>query len=133
MTEPTFINPEGVFDPSPIYSHVAIAPPGRVAFFAGQWGASVDGTLVSEEFEPQVAQALANVRAVLAGAGLEPRHVARVTHYVVGLDDERRASLHRQMGATWAGSRPASTLLGVARLAREGMLYEIDIAAVLPD
>jgi hypothetical protein len=33
----------------------------------------------------------------------------------------------------WPANKPASTLLGVERLAREGMYYEVDVQAVIPD
>lgn len=29
------IDPDGVFDPSAIYTHIVIPPPGRAVFFAG--------------------------------------------------------------------------------------------------
>ena len=58
---------------------------------------------------------------------------SHVTHDVVGLDAEKRAALHEHLGTIWTGSRPASTLLGIERLARDGMVYEVDVQAVLPE
>ena len=58
MTEFRRINPDGVFDPSAIYTHVVIPPPGRVVFFAGQWGGDLDGNLVDGGFEAQPASDL---------------------------------------------------------------------------
>lgn len=133
MQELRYINPEGVFDPSEIYTHMVIPPPGRIVFLAGQWGGDVEGVLAGDEFGAQVDQAFANVRALLAEIGIGPPQVAKLTHYVVGLDAEKRAELHRRVGAIWPGERPASTLLGVSRLAREDMLYEVDVQAVIPD
>lgn len=133
MTGIQHINPEGVFDPSAIYTHVVIPPPGRVVFMAGQWGVDADGRLVAGGFASQVDRAFTNVRANLEALGMGLAHVAKLTHYVVDLDDERRAELHRHIGTLWPGNRPASTLLGIARLARVEMLYEVDVQAVLPD
>ncbi len=127
------INPEGVFDPSRIYSHIVVPPPGRVVFFAGQWGADEEGTLVDGGFEAQVARAFANVQTQLAAAGIGPEQVGKLTHYVVDLDQDKRAALHHQVGAIWPIDKPAATLLGVSRLARDGMFYEVDVQAVIPD
>lgn len=133
MKELQHINPGGVFDPSAIYTHIVIPPPGRTVFLAGQWGGDREGVLVGGGFSAQVEQALANVQALLAEIGIGPAQVAKLTHYVVGLDGDRRAALHRQVGTIWPGDRPASTLLGVSALARPDMLYEVDVQAVIPD
>jgi enamine deaminase RidA (YjgF/YER057c/UK114 family) len=133
MTDFQHINPEGAFDPSRIYSHIVIAPPGRLVFFAGQWGADPAGTLVEGGFAVQVEQAFANVRTHLAAAGIGPAHVTKLSHYVVDLDQDKRAILHGVAGGIWPVDKPAATLLGVERLAREGMLYEVDVQAVIPD
>ena len=133
MTGFQHINPDGAFDPSHIYSHVVIPPPGRVVFLAGQWGADLDGRLVDGGFAAQVARAFVNVRTQLDAAGIGPEHVAKLTHYVVGLDQESRALLQGEFCKLWPANKPASTLLGVERLAREGMYYEVDVQAVIPD
>jgi enamine deaminase RidA (YjgF/YER057c/UK114 family) len=127
------INPDGVFNPSPIYTHIVIPPPGRLVFLAGQWGGDRHGSLVEGGFSVQVEQAFANVQAHLAEIGIGPPQVAKLTHYVVDLDADKRSQLHRRVGTIWPGERPASTLLGVAGLARSGMLYEVDVQAVIPD
>ena len=127
------LNPQGAFDPSAIYSHVVVPPAGRVVFLAGQWGADAEGTLVDGGFAQQVEQALSNVQIHLAALGIGPEHVVKLTHYVVDLDQEKRAALHGVVGNIWLVDKPASTLLGVVRLARDEMLYEIDVQAVIPD
>jgi len=133
MTDFQHINPDGVFDPSAIYSHVVLPPPGRAVFFAGQWGADIRGSLVAGGFAAQVVRALANVGVQLRAVGIGPEHVTKLTHFVVGLDQEKRAVLHGAVGDMWPHDRPAATLLGVERLAREGMEYEVDVQAVVPD
>lgn len=133
MTDFRHINPEGVFDPSQIYTHIVIPPPGRLVFMAGQWGGTEDGVLVEGGFGAQVAQAFCNVQVHLDAIGIDPMHVTKLTHYVIGLDQEKRSSLHQHVGTIWTSERPASTLLGVSALAREDMLYEVDVQAVIPD
>lgn len=133
MTEFRHINTDGVFDPSSIYSHVVVPPPGRLVFLAGQWGADTDGTLVPGGFGEQVAQSFRNVQIHLSALGIGPQQVVKVTHYVVDLDQEKRTALHGVAGAIWPVDKPASTLLGVSRLARDQMLYEVDVQAIIPD
>jgi len=44
-----------------------------------------------------------------------------------------RSVIHGVVGSSWPIDKPASTQLGVARLARDGMWYEVDVQAVIPD
>ena len=133
MTGFQHINPDGAFDPSRIYSHIVIPPPGRVVFFAGQWGGDLDGNLVPGGFDAQVARAYANVQTHMAAVGIGPEHVTKLTHYVVDLDQDKRSTLHGRAGEIWPVEKPCATLLGISRLARDGMLYEVDVQAVIPD
>jgi enamine deaminase RidA (YjgF/YER057c/UK114 family) len=133
MSEFRHINPTDAFDPSQIYSHIVVPPPGRVVFLAGQWGADPVGRLVDGGFEAQVVRAFENVRTHLAAVGIGPAQVTKLTHYVVDLDSEKRAVLHAAAGEIWPVDKPAATLIGVVRLAREEMLYEVDAQAVIPD
>jgi enamine deaminase RidA (YjgF/YER057c/UK114 family) len=133
VSEFQHLNPDGVFDPSHIYSHIVVPPAGRVVFFSGQWGGDPQGRLVEGGFEAQVRRAYANVHTQLAAVGIGPAQVTKVTHYVVDLDQDKRAVLHTAGGEIWPADKPASTLLGVSRLARDDMLYEIDVQAVIPD
>jgi enamine deaminase RidA (YjgF/YER057c/UK114 family) len=127
------IQPEGLNDPRQIYTHVVtVSTPGTVVFVSGQYGAGEDGNLVSTEFEPQMRQALANLKLALAGAGAGPGNVTKVTHFIVDHDMSKLGPLRAEMDALFGDTKPASTLLGVARLALDGMQYEIEATAVLP-
>jgi 2-iminobutanoate/2-iminopropanoate deaminase len=133
MKEFQHLNTPGVFDPSAIYSHVVIPPAGRTVFLAGQWGAVPDGAMVDGGFGEQVTQAFSNVQIHLAALGIGPGHVLKLTHYVVDLNQEKRAVLHAAASKIWPVDKPGSTLLGVACLARDEMMYEVDVQAVIPD
>jgi enamine deaminase RidA (YjgF/YER057c/UK114 family) len=129
-----FINPEGLCDLSHIYTHVVVGPAGaRPVFIAGQWAFDANGELAADDFGGQVDATFRNVAILLDSLGIGREQVAKLTHYVVGLDQTSRAELAKRVAAIWPGNRPASTLLGVAGLAVEGMRYEVDITAVLPD
>jgi enamine deaminase RidA (YjgF/YER057c/UK114 family) len=116
------------------YSH-GVEARGRLVFVAGQVALGADGVLVGNDLAAQAGQALRNVVAVLACAGAAPRHVVRMTWYVVDVDEYRRAlapigDVYRAvMGAHY----PAMTLVGVAGLVEPGTRVEIEATAVIPD
>ncbi|WP_245645374.1 RidA family protein [Pseudonocardia acaciae] len=77
------INPPGLPVP-PTYSHVAVAPGGRIVFVAGQEPEDADGNLVGPgDLAAQARQVFANLGIALASAGARPEQVAKITIYVV--------------------------------------------------
>ncbi|MYM87161.1 RidA family protein [Rugamonas sp. FT82W] len=128
-----FINPPGLYDPRPNgYSHVVIAEaPARIIYIAGQGGEDVDGVL-SESFEAQVRQALANLQTALAAADAKLSDVAKVTALIVDHSEERLGIFSSALRAAWGEHpAPACTLIPVPRLALDGMLFEIEATAVI--
>src|SRR5262245_452209 len=63
---------------------------GRFVFVAGQIGWDTSGVLPNG-LVAQARQALENVVAVLRAGGAEPRHLVRLTWYVLDLDAYRHA------------------------------------------
>ena len=85
------------------------------------------------DFQAQARQAFANVRAVLAGAGMGPEHVAKFTTYLSAAVF-RRAVLpggRKKVFADWypGGGFPPNTLLVVARLVQPDFMVEIEAVA----
>src|SRR3954454_10587031 len=117
------INPWSWQDQFAFSQAIATAPPSRWIFCAGQGAADADGNLLHpDDVGAQLSQALDNLETVLAQAGTDLSHVVRLTYYPTDVDGllgswhliaER---LHKY------GNHPASTLLGVARLAFPDML-----------
>jgi enamine deaminase RidA (YjgF/YER057c/UK114 family) len=66
---------------------------------------------------------------VLAAAGATPDDVAKVTVYLLDIDDRPRINPVRE--AFFGDARPASTLVEVSRLAVPGALLEIEAIAHL--
>ncbi|NHZ64412.1 RidA family protein [Massilia genomosp. 1] len=130
----SFINPIGLYDPQANgYTHVVIAStPARMVYVAGQGGENAAGEL-APDFAGQVAQALANLQTALAAADASLEHVVKISVLIVDHSMERLGILGQAMRAAW-GERPAPacTLIPVARLALEGMLFEIEATAVAP-
>jgi enamine deaminase RidA (YjgF/YER057c/UK114 family) len=127
----TSINPSGLAAPRG-YSHGIVAE-GRLLFVAGQIGWNAEGKIVGERFEDQFDQALANVLAVVAGAGGTADAVARLTIFVV--DKQEYLSAQRIIGERYRARMgrhfPAMTLVEVKSLLEPGAKVEIEATAVL--
>jgi enamine deaminase RidA (YjgF/YER057c/UK114 family) len=103
----------------------------RILVCSGQASIDGDGNVVhAGDMGQQVNQCLDNIETVLAGAGLKLRDVVRMNYYTTDVDrflQEGWAAVKGRMQE--AGCRPASTLLGVTRLAYPELLIEIEATA----
>ncbi|MCW0234646.1 MAG: RidA family protein [Ferrovibrio sp.] len=111
-----------------IYSHaVEIPADTRLLLVSGQIGIAPDGTLRSG-FADQCAQAIANVEALLAEAGLHVTDIVKATYYLTRATDLPLLTALREQ--RWSSSTPpAVTTLVVAALARPELLVEIEVMA----
>ncbi len=129
MAQLTFKNPDGVHTPASRYSHAALVEgAARRLVISGQVGLRPDGSLAGEG-EAQIAQALANLRTVLAAHGMAAKDVVKVTVFLTerGLIGAWRS----QRDAFFAGHAPASTLLIVAGLADPRFVVEVEAEAAV--
>lgn len=129
---PAAVSPEGWVKPSG-YSH-AVQAYGRVIAVAGQIGWNpVKGTIESDDFVEQSAQALRNVVAILRAAGAGPEHVVRLTWFV--LDRSEYAGARKALGAAYREIMgrhfPAMTVVVVKALLEERARVEIEATAVV--
>jgi enamine deaminase RidA (YjgF/YER057c/UK114 family) len=118
--------------PSTRYAQ-AVTVTGRLAFVAGQVAMAEDGSLVGEgDVRAQTVQALRNLGAVLAGLGATWSDVVRFGWYLTDVSrvQELRDARDEVVGDAPA---PASTLVEVAGLFRQGFLVEVDAVVALPD
>ncbi len=132
--EPRAVLPEGWPRPKG-YSNGTVAPAGaRLLAIAGQVGWNEREELVSADFAEQWAQALRNVRAVLAAAGGAPEHLLRLTFYVTDKEEYRRAlpAVGEHHRAILGRCYPAATLIEVKGLLEPGAKVEIEATAALP-
>ncbi|HEX2254917.1 MAG TPA: RidA family protein [Thermoanaerobaculia bacterium] len=88
------------------------------------------GEIVDGGFEAQARRVLANLRAVLASAGLDFTDVVKATIYVTDLANFPR--LNELYGEALGNHRPARSTVQVAALPK-GALVEIDLVARLRD
>ena len=101
----------------------------RILVCSGQTGMSENGSPPSSsDMGEQVNKAFDNLGAVLQAAGLAASDVVRVNYYTTDVD-ELIAVLGPLASEFFGGNLPASTLLGVARLAFPQLKIEIEATA----
>ena len=111
-----------------------IAAEGRQVYIAGQIGWNEHAKLVSDDFVAQVEQVLSNIVQVLAQAGGEPRHLVRLTWYLI--DKSEYVARQKEIGLAYrrviGRHFPAMSAVVVAGLIEEGARVEIEATAVIP-
>ena len=103
----------------------------RTLICAGQTSLDADAEVMHVgDMAGQITQSLNNVETVLRAAGFNLSDVMRLNYYTTDVDRflESFEVVVKRLGE--AGCRPASTLLGVARLAFPDLLIEIEATAV---
>lgn len=104
----------------------------RVVYCAGQVSNDADGaTIAPGDMAAQTARAFDNLETVLSSAGLTLADVVRLNYYVTDIPrfhTEAKPVIGARLSK--AGVQPASTLLGVAALAVDDLLIEIEATAV---
>jgi enamine deaminase RidA (YjgF/YER057c/UK114 family) len=104
----------------------------RVLFCSGQTSVDAEGrALHQEDMRAQIARAFDNLETVLNRAGLQLSDVVRLNYYTTDVDEFIRANDVTVKRLKEAGCRPASTLLGVTRLAVPDLLVEIEATAAV--
>jgi len=125
--EVTRSNPPAVREPTG-YSHaIQITGDYRRLIISGQVGMALDGSVPSSG-EGQVAQALANLRAILTAHGMTVENIVKTTAFLT--DRELLGAYRQARGAAFGSHAPASTLLFVAGLADPRWVVEIEAEAV---
>ena len=112
-----------------------MAARGRMIFISGQVGWDAQGRFTSDSLSGQVKQALCNIARVLEEGGAEPRHLVRLTWYVLSRDAYLREV--RDIGAAYRevlGKHfPTMSVVEVRGLVEQQALVEIEATAVVPD
>jgi len=124
---PTIVNPSHLHDPTPNgYSTVVVTPAhGRLGFISGLGGQDETGGL-SADFGAQVAQAYANLAAVIDALGARADQVVKLTVFVVDHDMSKLGILTENVTRMFGAALPAQTLVPVPKLAIDPMLFEVE-------
>jgi enamine deaminase RidA (YjgF/YER057c/UK114 family) len=129
--EKQFLNPEGLASPG-VYTPVVTARGGKTIYVSGQVSVDAGGNLVGKgDLTAQAERVFDNLRLALAGAGASFADVVKLNIYVVDYKHEYRDMLHQIRSRFVSREKPpASTLIGVQALARDGFLIEVEAVAV---
>ncbi|MFI5657033.1 RidA family protein [Streptomyces anulatus] len=103
----------------------------RTLYVSGQTATGDDGKPRHDgHMAAQLTLSVDNLEAVLSGAGMSLANLVRLNVYTTDVDllFQHYGALAGRLGA--AGVAPASTLLGVTRLAVHGLLVELEGTAV---
>src|SRR5262245_40253986 len=109
-----------------------IAADGRIVVTGGVIGWDTEERL-ADGFIAQVRQTLGNIAAILAEGGAQPKHLVRLTWYVVDMDEylanlKELGRIYREIFGT---HYPAMALVQVVRLVEKAARVEIEANAVV--
>jgi reactive intermediate/imine deaminase len=115
--------------PEPISHYADAVLAGGTLYISGIVPVDEHGAVVGEDVTVQARQVFRLMGRVLEAAGGTPADVAKVTVYLLDIDDRPRINPVRE--AFFGDARPASTLVEVSRLAVPGARLEIEAIAHL--
>lgn len=116
--------------PRPIAPYSQGIDAGRLVFVSGQLGVDPETSQLPDDVYEETRQLLQNIEAVLRGARLTKRHVAKTTIFLTDLDDY--ADVNRAYGEFFEQPLPARSTVKVAGLLG-GARVEIEAIALRPD
>ena len=125
---PSFVNPPGLAKPSG-YTHVVDVPAGRTLYVAGQVARDASGAVVGKgDMRAQSEQVFKNIQAALEARGATLADIVQLTTYI---RDMSQVAAYREVRERVLGTnpRPASSLVGVAALASDDFLLEVEVVA----
>jgi enamine deaminase RidA (YjgF/YER057c/UK114 family) len=128
---PEILNPKNWPTPKG-YSNGMLAE-GKVLVTGGIIGWDETETL-AEGFVNQGRQIFNNISAILAEGGAEPRHLVRLTWYVVDIDEylANLRELGRAYKEVFGPHFPAMALVQVVRLVEKQARLEVEAMAIVP-
>ena len=130
------LNPPDLF-PSLQYgfSQIVTATPGTMVFLSGQVAWDAQQNLIGgTDLKAQTIQSLRNIEKALGAAGAALTDIVAMRLYVVDYASPKAQPIKEALHAVFEGEMPpACTWIGVAALANEGFLIEIEATAVIED
>jgi len=89
--------------------------------------------IVGDTMEEQIDFAFKNVKSALEASGAKPEHVVQIVMLMVDYDESYLSLVQKERLEFFGNDNlPASTLIPVPSLAIDGMLFEIQVTAVIP-
>jgi len=132
MAEKTRVNPWQWQNALGFSQAIAVRGAQDVLYCAGQTAMNADGNPLHEgDMGAQAREAMDNLETVLRDAGYSLSDIVRINYYTTDVDAFFEAYPDEVAGRlAEAGCQPASTLLGVTRLAFPQLMVEIEATAV---
>jgi 2-iminobutanoate/2-iminopropanoate deaminase len=119
----------GLAAPAGPYSHATQV--GELIFVSGLLALDAEGAVVGPgDATAQAEHIFATLGQILIGLGADFTDVAKLTFFLINLDDRAAVSAVRKR--VFGDHRPASTLVQVAGLIGEGTLLEIEAVVARP-
>jgi enamine deaminase RidA (YjgF/YER057c/UK114 family) len=129
-----FVNPESLPDWSTMFTQVVVVEHDGLKFLhvSGQVGVDQDKLLTGNgNFREQTRQSLTNLQRALASGGATIRDVVKLVIYVVNYQNDLASVIREELLRVFPKDRlPALSLIGVAALAEERFLIEIDAEVI---
>jgi enamine deaminase RidA (YjgF/YER057c/UK114 family) len=132
----SYLNPPNAPPVAGMYSHVAIAEAGRLAFIAGQVAIDAKGEMVgANDLAAQVPVVFDNIGRIVKDLGAGFSDVVEFTSYIVGPDSREpwfkaRSEVYARLFPGKA--YPPNTLLIISGLVRPELLVEVSAIVRLP-
>jgi 2-iminobutanoate/2-iminopropanoate deaminase len=126
------LSPTDMTPPMGAYSHGVVVPLGdqRMIFVTGQIPIDGEGNLVSAEIEAQTRFVFERIRAILEAGNASMHDVVKVQIFLTNMDDFAAVSAVRN--EYFEEPKPASTLVEVTKLVRDGCKVEVEVIAIGP-
>ena len=126
------VRPVGLFDSVKYgFSQVAIGQGSRVVAVSGQVGWDEHERIAGADLKQQATKALANLSVAMEAAGGSLDDVLLLHIYVVESALGKDTAIREALKARFPENPPATTWIGVSRLASPEFLVEIEAIAVL--
>ncbi len=102
-------------------------------YISGQTPIDDNATLVGDNMYDQTVQVLERLKRIIESEGGKMTDIVRVRVYVTDISSGALRQIHQARNLYFpAGARPASTLVQITAIIRDGGMIEIDADAVLP-
>jgi enamine deaminase RidA (YjgF/YER057c/UK114 family) len=126
-----YINPSSLSRPAG-FTHVTEGPADRLIFISGQVSQDAGGNVVGVgDLAAQTRQVFGNLAKALEAAGSGFDRLLKINVYVCDISPEAVATIRTvRKDFLNENALPASTLVGVAGLAKEDYLIEVEAVAV---
>lgn len=128
---------KGVIPAQPYgYSQVVTAPlNGHIIFLSGQTAWDSAGTIIGDgDFKQQLQYCLQTIEKILRAKGAKKTDIVKLNYYVKDPDEQKTYVITEVAKQFFADKQyPAGCLLGVAKLADDRFLVEVEATAILPN